>query len=63
MLSPIAKALHKQTPAERLDATIWTSPFPEVAYEFGMLMLSIAVKLQCGALPGQRARLVKGGEA
>lgn len=58
-MSPIAKALYRQTPAERLDARIFTNPFPAVVEEFAMLMLRIAVKLQCGVAPAR----VNGGTA
>lgn len=53
MNSPIARALTRQTPAQRLDARIYTSPFPAVAYDFAMLMLRIAVKLECGVAPAR----------
>lgn len=54
-MSPIAKALYRQSPAERLAAGIYTSPFRDVAREYAMLMLKLAVLLQCGVAP------VKGG--
>lgn len=52
-MSPIAKALRRQTPAERLDVSIYTSMFPAVVDEFAMLMLRIAAKLQCGVAPAK----------
>lgn len=58
-MSPIAKALHRQTPAERLDASIYTSRFPKVAHEYAMLMLRLALYLDCGVAPTR----VKGGAA
>lgn len=59
-MSPIAKALHRQTPAERLDASIYISPFPQVADIYAMLMLLIALKIDNGVAPGGRVQ-VKGG--
>jgi hypothetical protein len=56
-MSPIAKALRRQTAAERLDARIYTNLFPDVVDEFAMLMLRIAAKLACGVAPAS----VKGG--
>lgn len=59
-MSPIAKALRRQTPSERLDASIYISPIPKVTNEFAMLMLRIGLYLACGVAPGGRVR-VKGG--
>jgi hypothetical protein len=61
-MSPIAKALRRQTPAERLDASIYIHPLPVVAHAFTMLMLLIALKIDNNVPPGGRVR-VKGGGA
>lgn len=59
-MSPIAKALRRQTPAERLDASMYINPFPQVAHAYTMLMLLIALKIDSGVAPGGRVQ-VKGG--
>lgn len=56
-MSPIARALRRQTPAERLDAGTYISPFPAVTYHFAMLMLRIGLKLESGVVLAR----IKGG--
>lgn len=44
-MSPIARALHRQTPAERLAAGV-LDEFPiETEHVFWLLMMSVAVRL------------------
>ena len=48
------RARRLETPAQRHAVGIYMHPVPGVAKVFHYMMLSIAVKLQCGVAPGQR---------
>ena len=55
-MTPIARALTRETPAERLAVGVFQHPFPYVTHAYAMLMLSIAVKLECGVAPAKQGR-------
>jgi hypothetical protein len=55
-MSPIAKALHRgyARHADRLRTGVLRHPIRAVDWEFTMLMMALAVKLECGVAPGAR---------
>ena len=55
-MTPIVRTVTLETPAERLAVGVFQHPFPYVTHAFAMLMLSIAVKLECGVAPVKRGR-------
>jgi hypothetical protein len=59
-MSPIAKALRRQSQAERHDVSIYICAFPSVTYYYAMPMLRIGLKLGVG-LPTPHIAHLKGG--